>query len=217
MEWIFVFFDITNDKILSAEDALDGVFRDQNDDGVISLNEILGVSRIKLAAPLHRLYSRVDADQNEEISFEEAKSFVKGSLYLLDRNEDCSIDIEEVITILNEASLPSEFQLVVKLLGNYVVTLTDFLIKRIIAFADTNEDKKTSFEEILDVTDTFIITELNNVVQKLTGPVRTLMKYLQCETEPCDISAKKEMWLNVLNNMVENRKYDTVPDNLCGI
>merc|ERR1712228_370998 len=118
-------------------------------DGKISLREVFGVSLINLPAPIYRLYTKVDKDKNEKFSLEEATNFIKGTIYLIDQNEDCSINIDEILAMLNEARLPSKFQLAVRILGEHFLTLADFLLKRVVAVSDSDGDKKTSFDEIL--------------------------------------------------------------------
>merc|ERR1712002_540546 len=216
----FLFFDVNEDDIMSVEDAPEGSFRDWNDDGKISLREVFGVSLINLPAPLYRLYTKVDKDKNEKFSLEEATNFIKGTIYLIDQNEDCSINIDEVLAMLNEARLPSKFQLAVRILGEHFLTLGDFLLKRIVAVSDSNGDKKTSFDEILHLSDTSIIKEFANVVPSLGMPSRSIMRFMECGGRRCgprESEAQVEMWLNVLYDIVDNRKFDSVPENLCGL
>jgi len=217
---VYSFFDMNQDDILSVSDAPAGSFRDWNDDGKISLREVFGVSLINLPAPLYRLYTKVDKDKNEKFSLEEATNFIKGTIYLIDQNEDCSINIDEVLAMLNEARLPSQFQIAVKILGEHFMTLADFLLKRIVSVADSNGDKKTSFEEILHLSDTSIIKEFINAVPSLGTPSYSIVRFMGCGGSRCgprERQAQQELWLNVLYDIVDNRKYDSVPENLCGL
>ena len=216
----YLFFDMNQDDILSASDAPERSFRDWNDDGKISLREVFGVSLINLPAPLYRLYTKVDKDKNEKFSLQEATNFIKGTIYLIDQNEDCSININEVLAMLNEARLPVKFQLAVRLLGEHFVTLADYLLKRLVAISDSNGDKKTSFEEILHLSDTSIIKEFANIVPSLgmpSGSIIRFMKFGGMRRGQREGDAQIEMWLNVLYNIVDNKKYDSVPENLCGL
>merc|ERR1711915_1102551 len=217
---VYSFFDMNQDSILSVSDAPAGSFRDWNDDGKISLGELFGVSLINLPAPLYRLYIKVDKDKNEKFSLEEATKFMKGTIYLIDQNEDCSINIDEVLAMLKEASLPSIFQLGVRVLGEHFLTLADFLLKRVVAVSDSNGDKKTSFEEILHLSDTSIIKEFANIVPSLgmpSGSILRFMEYGGMRRGQKGADAQLEMWLNVLYNIVDNKKYDSVPENLCSL
>merc|ERR1711915_518401 len=216
----YLFFDMNQDDILSASDAPERLFRDWNDDGKISLREAFGVSLINLPAPLYRLYTKVDKDKNEKFSLQEATNFIKGTIYLIDQNEDCSININEVLAMLNEARLPVKFQLAVRILGEHFLTLADYLLKRVVSVADSNGDKKTSFEEILHLSDTSIIKEFGNVVPSLGMPSGSILRFMECGGRRCgprEYEAQTEMWLNVLYDIVDNRKYDSVPENLCGM
>merc|ERR1712142_656753 len=217
---LYLAFDMNQDDIFSVSDFPEGTFRDWNDDGKISLREALGVSLINLPAPLYRLYTKVDKDKNEKFSLEEATNFIKGTIYLIDRNEDCSINIDEILAMLNEARLPSKFQIAVRILGEHFMTLTDFLLKRIVSVADSNGDKKTSFEEILHLSDTSIIKEFISVVPSLGTPSYSIMRFMECGGSRCgprEWQAQQELWLNVLYDIVDNRKYDSVPKNFCGL
>merc|ERR1711915_1079080 len=217
---VYSFFDMNQDDILSVSDAPAGSFRDWNDDGKISLREVFGVSLINLPAPLYRLYTKVDKDKNEKFSLEEATNFIKGTIHLIDQNEDCSINIDEVLAMLNEARLPSKFQIAVRILGEHFMTLADFLLKRIVSVADSNGDKKTSFEEIIHLSDTSIIKEFINSVPSLGTPSYSIIRFMECGGSRCgprEWQAQQELWLNVLYDIVDNRKYDSVPENLCGL
>merc|ERR1719369_774974 len=220
LDQTYLFFDMNQDDILSAADAPEDSFRDWNEDGKISLREVFGVSLINLPAPIYRLYTKVDKDKNEKFSLEEATNFIKGTIYLIDQNEDCSINIDEILAMLNEARLPSKFQLAMRILGEHFLTLADFLLKRIVAVSDSDGDKKTSFDEILHLSDTSIIKEFGNVVPSLGLPSESILRFMECGGRRCgprESEAQTEMWLNVLYDIVDNRKYDSVPENLCGM
>merc|ERR1711915_261308 len=210
LDQLYLFFDMNQDDIISAADAPEGSFRDWNDDGKISLREVFGVSLINLPAPIYRLYTKVDKDKNEKFSLEEATNFIKGTIYLID----------EILAMLNEARLPSKYQLAVRILGEHFLTLADFLLKRVVAVSDSDGDKKTSFDEILHSSDTSIIKEFGNVVPSLGLPSKSILRFMECGGRRCgprESEAQTEMWLNVLYDIVDNRKYDSVPENLCGM
>merc|ERR1711915_920468 len=216
----YLFFDMNQDDILSASDAPEGSFRDWNDNGKISLREVFGVSLINLPAPLYRLYTKVDKDKNEKFSLQEATNFIKGTIYLIDQNEDCSINIDEILEMLNEARLPSKFQLALRILGEHFLTLADFLLKRVVAVSDSDGDKKTSFDEIIHLSDTSIIKEFINAVPSLGTPSYSIVRFMGCGGSRCgprEWQAQQELWLNVLYDIVDSRKYDSVPENLCGL
>merc|ERR1719435_525317 len=166
----FLFFDVNEDDIMSVEDAPPRTFYDRNDDGKISLREVFGVSFINLPAPLYRLYVTLDKDKNEKISIEEATNFVKAALSVIDHNGDCSIDIDEFITSLDQSHLPKNYQLAVKLVGDYYFELGDYILKEFVAAADVDGNKKTTLAELLGLKDPAILFNIFDIVQDLGLP-----------------------------------------------
>ena len=214
----YLFLDVNQDDILSVDDAPTGTFRDRNDDGKISLREVFRVSLINLPAPLYRLYATLDRDKNEKISFEEATNFIKGTLYVIDQNEDCSISTDEIIATLKESKLPSEYQLAMKLLGDYYITLADYCLRKVVTAADVDGDKKTSLAEIIGMKDPSVFYSVINVAEKMGEPHMRTSEFLVGEERHSSRDqrqAVQEMWLNVLYDFVDNSKYDSVPDNFC--
>ena len=214
----YLFVDVNQDDILSVDDAPPRTFRDRNKDGKISLREVFGVSLINLPAPLYRLYATLDRDKNEKISFEEAKNFIKGTLYVIDQNEDCSIDTDELIATLKNSKLPSEYQLAMKLLGDYYITLADYCLRKIVTAADTDGDEKTTLAELIGIKDPDVFYSLATVVERMGEPHRHTSEFLIGEGRRSSRDKRQEvqeMWLNVLYDFVDNRKYDSVPDNFC--
>ena len=63
------------------------------------------MSLINTPAPLYRLYATLDRDKNEKISYEEATNLIKGTLYVIDQNKDCSISTDEIFATLKESKL----------------------------------------------------------------------------------------------------------------
>eukprot|EP00091_Calanus_sinicus_P018270 TRINITY_DN4114_c0_g1_i11.p1 TRINITY_DN4114_c0_g1~~TRINITY_DN4114_c0_g1_i11.p1 ORF type:complete len:328 (-),score=105.51 TRINITY_DN4114_c0_g1_i11:158-1141(-) len=221
LDELFLFFDVNQDDIMSVEDAPPRTFRDRNDDGKISLREVFGVSLINLPAPLYRLYTTLDKDKNEKISIEEATNFIKGVLHTIDQNEDCSIDIDEFIAALDESKLPKQFQLAVKLLGEYYFELGDFILRQFVAAADTDGDKKTTLAEIIGLKDPAVLFSILSVAENMGMPNYSTGSFLisgaggrwNREKEQATI----EMWLNVLYDFVDNRKLQSVPADFCGL
>jgi len=221
----FAFFDVDQDDILSVEDAPERTFYDRNDDGKISLREIFGVSPINMPAPLYRLYTKLDKDKNVKISLEEATNFIKGTFYVIDQNEDCSINLEEFIATLKEIKLPKEHQLAIKLLGDYYFTLGDYFLNEFVSAADADGDKKTTLAEIIGLKDPAVFESLVKVATSMglpnMGPGGYLIgagqRHMNWEARQAQEQAVLEMWLNVLYDFVDSRKYDSLPNNLCGL
>ena len=219
----FLFFDVNEDDIMSVEDAPQRTFYDRNDDGKISLREVFGVSLINLPAPLYRLYVTLDKDKNEKISIDEATNFLKSALAIIDKNKDCSIDIDEIITTLDESKLPKQYQLAVKLLGDYYFEMGDFIIKEFVAAADTDGDKKTTLAEIIGLKDPDILFDILNVVQNYYHNYGTLLFISGGDVHPGPGGSRwehqqavVEMWLNVLYDFVDNRIFQSAPTDFCG-
>merc|ERR1719186_1078337 len=200
-------------------------FLDTNEDGKISLREIFGVSPINMPAPLYRLYTKLDKDKNVKISLEEATNFIKGTFYVIDQNEDCSINLEEFIATLKEIKLPKEHQLAIKLLGDYYFTLGDYFLNEFVSAADADGDKKTTFAEIIGLKDPAVFESLVKVATSMglpnMGPGGYLIgagqRHMNWEARQAQEQAVLEMWLNVLYDFVDSRKYDSLPNNLCGL
>ena len=221
----FLFFDVTEDDIMSVEDAPPRTFYDRNDDGKISLREVFGVSLINLPAPLYRLYVTLDKDKNEKISIEEATNFLKSALSIIDKNEDCSIDIDEIIASLDESKLPKQYQLAVKLLGDHYFEMGDFILKDFVAAADADGDKKASFAEIIGLKDPAVLFDILNVATSMGSPNYGIVQFIYGEyigPDPWLVSWEQqkvltEMWLNVLYDFVDNRMFQSPPTNFCGL
>ena len=214
------FMDLNQDDSLSTDDLPQGTYRDRNDDGRISLREMFGISLINLPAPVYRLYTLLDQDKNEKMSREEATNFIKGTFYVIDQNEDCFINLDEFINTLKENKLPMKFQIAIKLLADHYFTLLDFALDQITTAADRDGDKKTTLAETIDMTDTTFFTTLYEVFDNMFEPNYKTLAFLAGDERRGEEGKKagvREMWLNVLYDFVDNRKYRDVPSMLCGI
>jgi len=216
----FSFFDVNEDSIMSVEDAPPRAFDDRNDDGKISLREVLGLGLIHLPAPLYRLYVTLDKDKNEKISIEEATNFLKSALAIIDKNEDCSIDMDEIISTLDESKLPKQYQLAVKLLGGYFLELADFIIQEFIAAADADGDKNTTLAEIISLKDPAVLFDILNIIVlgENSAPLHFIMGHRSGPMggQP-QHQAVVEMWLHVLYDFVHNRMFQSAPTDYCGL
>jgi len=187
------------------------------------LREVFGVSLINLPAPLYRLYVTLDKDKNEKISIEEATDFFKSALSIIDKNEDCSIDIDEIIASLDESKLPKQFQLAVKLLGDHYFEMGDFILKEFVAAADADGDKKATFAEIIGLKDPAVLFEILNVAVNMGGPNMGTVAFIMGDhgrygPRGWELQqAVIEMWLNVLYDFVDNRMFQSPPTDFCGL
>merc|ERR1719153_563773 len=216
----FSFFDVNEDSIMSVEDAPPRAFDDRNDDGKISLREVLGLGLIHLPAPLYRLYVTLDKDKNEKISIEEATNFLKSALAIIDKNVDCSIDMDEIISTLDESKLPKQYQLAVKLLGGYFLELADFIMQEFVAAADADGDKNTTLAEIISLKDPAVLFDILNIIVlgENSAPLHFIMGHRSGPMggQP-QHQAVVEMWLHVLYDFVPNRMFQSAPTDYCGL
>merc|ERR1719431_1248630 len=224
---LFLLIDMNQDDILAVEDmsAPVSVF-DRNKDGRISLTEFFRVSLINLPAPVYRLYASLDKDKNEKLSLDEAKNFIKGAFAMIDRNQDCSINIEEFIASLDECKLPKQYQLAVKLLGDHYLEMGDFFLRELVAAADADGDKKTTLEEIIGLKDPAVLFDIPYVAVKMGSPNYGTWSFLTGDRNSHGSGynsrwelqqAVVEMWLNVLYEFVDNRLFQSAPTDFCGL
>merc|ERR1712215_614470 len=73
---------------------------------------------------------------------------------VLDRNSDCSVDVEEMLAALDSCGLPHDYQLAMDLAIRPYISLANYLIKASLAAADEDKDNKLSLQEILNFSDT---------------------------------------------------------------
>merc|ERR1711970_453388 len=225
LDELFLLIDMNQDDILAMEDfpAPKSIF-DRNKDGRISLTEFNGVSLIKLPAPVYRLYASLDKDKNEKLSLDEANNFIKGALAMIDRNQDCSINIDEVITSLDECKLPKQYQLAVKLLGDYYLEMGDFFLRELVAAADSDGDKKATLAEIIGLKDPAVLFDIPYVAARLGSPNYGTLAFLTGDQYGPGYGSRwehqqavVEMWLNVLYEFVDNRTFQSAPTDYCGL
>merc|ERR1719347_2057748 len=215
LDEVFLFFDVNEDDILCPEDAPPRTFYDRNDDGIISLREVFGVSLINLPAPLYRLYATLDKDKNEKISIDEATNFLKSTLAMVDKNEDCSVNIDEIITSLDESHLPKQYQLSVKLMGDYYLEMGDFILKEFVTAADVDGNNKVTLAEIIGLKDPAVLFDIQNIIMKMGFPNRRIAEFIGgCCSWEREMEVR-EMWLNVLYDFVDNRKFQSAPTDYC--
>merc|ERR1712121_572535 len=142
------------------------------------------------------------------ISIDEATNFLKRALAIIDKNKDCSIDIDEIIATLDESKLPKQYQLAIKLLGDYYFEMGDFIIKEFVAAADNDGDKKTTLAEIIGLKDPAILFDILDISTNLGspsyGPYNFIMggSRYRHQRNLGQMEKVIEMWLNVLYDFV---------------
>ena len=173
----------------------------------------VGRKLISFPLPVYKLYTRIDLDKDEGLTLLEINDFVKRTFALLDKNEDCLIDLKEVVHVLQENELPKDLQLAVKLLAQTEITVVKTFIRRLFAVADMNKDNVTEVEEILNFSDfDFIETEGKEMLM-LAIPNTDLIHYLQNKS-PHSEEKHSDVWLVTLQNLMKNQLYDEDPGNI---
>ena len=179
-------------------------------------DKIVGRKLISLPSPIYKLYTRLDEDRNEVLSLEEIHNFLKRTFALIDRNEDCVIDLTESIAALDEAKLPKEFQLGLKLLAKQQLSIANHALIRFFEVADSNHDNVTELEEIVNFSNfDFLESEARDILM-LSSPNMQVVRYLNGDSSKYEESIVKrdEVWLETLQNIVMNPAYDTKASNI---
>eukprot|EP00092_Neocalanus_flemingeri_P077519 GFUD01096286.1.p1 GENE.GFUD01096286.1~~GFUD01096286.1.p1 ORF type:complete len:535 (-),score=109.46 GFUD01096286.1:125-1507(-) len=221
------YFDRNRDQSISTDDFIFALSqKDENEDGKVTFSE-LGVSSNSLPAPLYTAYTLLDEDQDEKLTMEELLSFLRRTFKIIDKSGDCYINIEEVIAALNESNLPDDFQLGLKLVGQQYLTLAKYTVDRFITKANTNDDGKVTFEEIVKFADFPFIDSIIPIVALMGYPhvptVQYLFGYYREYRYRLRHSLTKDrdsvwvVWLTTLNTFLASPVYQSAPPTQCGL
>jgi len=126
---------------------------DKDNDGKISIGDLIGYAPVTWPSPLYRLYARLDVDQREDISFEELTDFLETFFGVFNTDGDCNISIDELVKIFNRLGLPDSYGVSAHILLQQYFTLINYLLSEFLHKADTDNDGKTTFDEILNFHD----------------------------------------------------------------
>merc|ERR1712002_813449 len=113
------FFDTNKNNALEQDDALFGENRrytDRNEDGVLTLSELLGTSLISLPAPVYNFYTKLDRNKDERLDQNEAIDFIERTFAVIDSNADCFIDEGDVASFFKKLGVKPDIQLAIKLI-----------------------------------------------------------------------------------------------------
>ena len=147
-------------------------------DGNFSLNELLDMYLINLPAPLYNFYRRLDFNNNESLGHGEAMAFVRAMFSALDTDEDCFLQLEEVLSLLASLGLPRDQQLAVRLLAQHVLSLGHFLVQEVLDTADTDRDGLVSLEEVIGFSDFGLVERSVRQVAAMGQPSLGTVQYL---------------------------------------
>ena len=213
---IFKFMDGDEDDTFSVEDLPEDAFKDQ---------ENIGGILIGLPAPIYQFYVSVDKNRDEKLSLEEASSFLRTTLLIFDQDKDCHIDIDDVTDTMNKLGLRPEFQVALKLIGDFYGSILDHIFRIILKTADTNGDELTDFSELEEINSVNMISNILNFVanmglRDMTQPVRFLTGFAKAVREEKKGEEREkvaEMWMNVLDTFVSEGKLNSLADETyCG-
>merc|ERR1712121_532276 len=150
------FFDTNKNNALEQDDALFGENRryiDRNEDGVVTLSELLGTSLISLPAPVYNFYTKLDRNKDERLDQTEAIDFIKRIFHIMDSNADCFIDERDVGNFFKKLGVKPDIQLAIKLTLKKYLTLANFIIEQFEEKADKDQGGRVTVEEIIGFED----------------------------------------------------------------
>ena len=158
---------------------------------------------ITIPYPLYVLYTYLDENKNKIFSQNEIENFIKKTFILFDKNEDCEVDLAEILEVLDEANVPVDKQLAFKMLAYQQLSVASYIVNHILKAGDLNQDGITEVEELLKVSNFNIITD----IEKIVGLVRSdnLIKH---------IFDGEDSWLTILMNLTKRDVYNNEIDTL---
>eukprot|EP00092_Neocalanus_flemingeri_P019262 GFUD01020866.1.p1 GENE.GFUD01020866.1~~GFUD01020866.1.p1 ORF type:complete len:514 (+),score=114.57 GFUD01020866.1:80-1621(+) len=221
------YFDSNGDKSISTDDFISVLrFNDRNEDGEVTIYELIGTSLINLPAPLYTAYTLLDEDQDEKLTVDEMLGFLRRTFTIIDKNGDCNINLEEIVTALGASNLKEDFQLGIKLIGQQYITLAKYFVNGFIAKADKNKDTKVTLEEIIKFADFSFIDRSIQIAPSMGYPNGPAFLYLTGGYErgygPSNSWREQRerivvVWLTTLNTFLNNPVYQSTPSTQCGL
>eukprot|EP00092_Neocalanus_flemingeri_P022207 GFUD01024086.1.p1 GENE.GFUD01024086.1~~GFUD01024086.1.p1 ORF type:complete len:542 (+),score=142.04 GFUD01024086.1:505-2130(+) len=221
------YFDSNGDKSISTDDFIAVLrFNDRNEDGEVTIYELIGTSLINLPAPLYTAYTLLDEDQDEKLTVDEMLGFLRRTFTIIDKNGDCNINLEEIVTALGASNLKEDFQLGIKLIGQQFITLAKYFVNGFIAKADKNKDTKVTLEEIIKFADFSFIDRSIQIAPSMGYPNGPAFLYLTGGYErgygPSNSWREQRerivvVWLTTLNTFLNNPVYQSTPSTQCGL
>merc|ERR1719184_272217 len=210
----FQLFDFTKDSALSFKDDT----YPRNEQGP-SLEELFGQPPIMWPHPVYKFYTRLDVDQDEQLTLREAKDFLERTFTILDTNSDCKIDIEEIVNLVTSLGMSQSYGLAVEPILVRYTKLANFLINEAIRMADRDRDGRTTFSEIWNFDDWSRIEELMNAAMHIGYPTMGTAFYIKGDNmllgwRNLQRPGFKEKAMEALLNLMEHSEYTspTRPD-----
>ena len=201
----FEFFGENEDEIVSTI----VIRRDGHKTKLSTL--IGGGGFINFPSPIFVLYTIIDPDRNEELSLKEVTEFITKAFNIIDRNDDCLIDLNDVIATLADSKLPIDFQVGVRLLGEHYLNLVIYFFEYLVDITDKNKDNKMSFEELIAFDDFTRLNPMVDVALHMSKPNQGTLNYLIGAARSQDREEVSDLWLNTLQNFLGYFKDQTEP------
>ena len=170
---VFDFFDSNNDNTIDFDDdffASSLRWSDRNEDGEVTLSEVVGSSIISLPAPIYNFYSTLDRNTDEKLAMDEAMDFIRRLFTMIDSDLNCHITTDEVVSLLKDVGVIWDQQLAVRLLLQQYLTLASSIVNTFINRADDNKDSKVTIEEVITFNDFDFIEDVLQTVVDLGDP-----------------------------------------------
>jgi len=196
-----LYFDNSGDNAISTID-----YTSDGRAGPIPLSDLIGLSLINLPAPVFTAYTLLDKDQDEVFTAEEIQTFLIKLFTLIDKNSNCYISLDEVLTMLEENYLPRDYLLGVKLVLQHYLTLAQYFVTEFFTAGDTNKDDLISLEEVLHFS-SFPTLESSISVGRIMGQPPPGILYLAGDNQEQD--KEVVVWLTVLQNIMDSQVFRT--------
>jgi len=218
----FIFFDYNDDDIVSFDEFPFTHGRNS----ISSLDELVyGQPVDQWPLPSFKFYTTLDADQNEELSMEEWKNFVKRTFTVMDANEDCKVSIDEMGNLMTSMGMSKAYGLALESIIFPYFHLADFLLTQFFKQADIDGDEKTTLEEILNFddwnwVDDMVITAVHiGYPSDNYGPVSYLagedLFYRHSMYRRNREKEIHEKLLKALGNLMDQPAYSSPPSDIC--
>merc|ERR1712115_146805 len=146
---LFIYFDTNEDDMVSLVEFAPDFRRNST----INLESLFGMPVDQWPNPLFKFYTTLDVDQNEKLSMNELKNFVKRTFTVMDANEDCKVSIEEMGTLITSMGMSKAYGPALEAILFPYFHLADFLLTQFFKQADIDKDEKTTLEEVLNFDD----------------------------------------------------------------
>merc|ERR1712121_626939 len=209
------FFDTNKNNALEQDDVLFGSDRrytDRNEDGGLTLSELLGTSLISLPAPLYNFYTKLDRNKDEKLNQSEAIDFIKRTFHIMDSNADCFIDERDVGSFLKKMGVKPDIQLTIKLILKKYLTLANFIIEQFEEKADKDQDGRVTVEEIIGFEDFDFVEDSFPMITALGYPDGAFYYLISggYDGRPGRREREEErvaVWLRALQELMEQPEY----------